>query len=71
VAKLKADFHSVEKVARSTFCDRLFQPHPLRLIACISKESGRKKSIALKAGFHCSRFARAGGAGFENLLTRA
>jgi hypothetical protein len=22
----------------------------------------------LKAGFHCSRFARAGGAGFENLL---
>jgi hypothetical protein len=43
----------------------------LRLIACISKESGGKKSIALKAGFHCSRFARAGGAGFENLLTRA
>jgi hypothetical protein len=25
----------------------------------------------LKAIFHCSRFARAGGAGFENLLTRA
>jgi hypothetical protein len=25
----------------------------------------------LKAGFHCSHFARAGGAGFENLLTRA
>jgi hypothetical protein len=24
-----------------------------------------------KAIFHCSRFARAGGAGFENLLTRA
>jgi hypothetical protein len=26
---------------------------------------------SVKAGFHCSRFARAGGAGFENLLTRA
>jgi hypothetical protein len=25
----------------------------------------------LKAIFHCSRFARAGGADFENLLTRA
>jgi hypothetical protein len=25
----------------------------------------------VKAVFHCSRFARAGGAGFENLLTRA
>jgi hypothetical protein len=24
----------------------------------------------VKAGLHCSRFARAGGAGFENLLTR-
>jgi hypothetical protein len=48
-----ADFHSVE-IKKSR--DRLFaitffsnacsQPHPLRLIACISKESGRKKSIA-------------------------
>ena len=27
--------------------------------------------IAFEAFFHCSRFARAGGAGFENLLTRA
>jgi hypothetical protein len=27
--------------------------------------------IALKAGFHCGRFVRAGRAGFENLLTRA
>jgi hypothetical protein len=25
----------------------------------------------IKAIFHCSRFARAGGASFENLLTRA
>ena len=47
VASLKADFHSVGKSR-----DRLFaittcgQPHLLRLIACIPKESGRKKSIA-------------------------
>jgi hypothetical protein len=30
-----------------------------------------KLSQRVKAIFHCSRFARAGGAGFENLLTRA
>jgi hypothetical protein len=31
----------------------------------------RTKNAQVKAIFHCSRFVRAGGAGFENLLTRA
>jgi hypothetical protein len=40
----------VQNIARSTFCDHflsnpLSQRDPLRLIACISKESDRKMSI--------------------------
>jgi hypothetical protein len=44
----------------------MFTP-PARLIFHVIK-IGRS---AFKAVFHCGRFARAGGAGFENLLTRA
>ena len=51
VASLKADFHSVGKSRDRLFAITFFsnacgQPHLLRLIACSSKESGRKKSIA-------------------------
>jgi type I restriction-modification system DNA methylase subunit len=37
----------------------------------VSQGSVETIDAFVKAGFHCSRFARAGGAGFENLLTRA
>jgi hypothetical protein len=34
------------------------------------ENSAPRAKFHLNAGFHCSRFARAGGADFENLLMR-
>jgi hypothetical protein len=54
---------------RSDRVPTAFRPRSNRVRNAFGTRSERERSV--KAFFHCSRFVRAGGAGFENLLTRA